>query len=909
MIMKNWISRILPKGFTRESKFLSGEQPLQVFISSVMNDELAWARKATIIYLQHIDLPSFQPWAFESTPASSENVQEGYLRKVRESDFIVWLIGSTTTEPVKKEIREAISADIRILAFKFHVETRDEETLGLLQEVGLRAKWCDVDDKPGFVNALEGSLRDEIIRALRGKPGLGRIARYKEMLDLSRARCLARWQAAGIPLEMAVSFYNDSSIGIPPSGLIQKPVSILIGSFGSGKSLIAERIYQIEISKAIQDSSYPIPVYIRAQEITDSLEEKVLGLSTGLGNPKHQGALIIIDGADEAGISTAYKLLDMARVISSAWPKTSVLITSRPMALFTSVEENFYVQNMSIIEVAAIASKVSGQEVNPNQVQYLPKSISDSITKPLFALIWGNYLRQNVELLPKTIGELISYLVESSVKLSDLEVAKSNELLERLAVFSIDRGGSYIHRGEIGLRENVDQLLASRLVEAKEDFIGFPLPILSQWFAAQSLAKANPEINSIINDPIRLDRWRYPLIILASIYSYDQVTKILAPIVEANPGFASEIVDEAIAGFGQTDESVLPPPRECAEQVRMAVKTWISGMGNLANATAPISEDGRLHTIGVNALDKRLMIAWYRGQKKLGDIVELPAGSFWADHGWYIARSGYIGNQPGWAWRWSLEEMVRGLDDLIKRRGLVVRGGFIYYEKMWQIALNLMGYGDLHQDPILIADLEERLGQILKRYDDEIHTEWHELADTLKTIKAGNKTQMEFPWPTPDNELPGGGWIWDAYSDQQILNRAIKVYSASIQEYERIVDTFLVKFKPRLITAALLPAKLIGKIHFSESSFGGRTPGMNSYFDPLAEGSISSVQITLGDDRELINLDNLYEKLRRMRPLAAEWIYASSGMTVLDDIFFTNPVTRIVYDWLEDDLKRIKWIK
>ena len=74
------------------------ETSLLVFISSVMRPELEPARN--LAREAFLELEFTRPWAFEFTPASSEPPDESYLRKVQESDFVVWLIGDTTTQPV-----------------------------------------------------------------------------------------------------------------------------------------------------------------------------------------------------------------------------------------------------------------------------------------------------------------------------------------------------------------------------------------------------------------------------------------------------------------------------------------------------------------------------------------------------------------------------------------------------------------------------------------------------------------------------------------------------------------------------------------------------------------------------------------------------------------------------------------
>ena len=83
------------------------ESNLVVFISSVMTEELRWAREEARRAFE--EFPFAHVWTFEFTPASSESPTDTYLRKVQEADFVVWLVGSTTTEPVVNEIHTCIA--------------------------------------------------------------------------------------------------------------------------------------------------------------------------------------------------------------------------------------------------------------------------------------------------------------------------------------------------------------------------------------------------------------------------------------------------------------------------------------------------------------------------------------------------------------------------------------------------------------------------------------------------------------------------------------------------------------------------------------------------------------------------------------------------------------------------------
>src|SRR5207249_3151748 len=114
-----------------------------------------------------------------------------------------------------------------------------------------------------------------------------------KLLRESKARSIARWQAAGVPRQMATEFSEDTTIGAPTAEMTpdtQKPVRILIAELGVGKSLVGERLHQAAITKSLADQSAPIPAWCKAEQAAGKLIEVVLGLASGLGVVTRQGA-------------------------------------------------------------------------------------------------------------------------------------------------------------------------------------------------------------------------------------------------------------------------------------------------------------------------------------------------------------------------------------------------------------------------------------------------------------------------------------------------------------------------------------------------------------------------------------------------------------------------------------------
>jgi hypothetical protein len=182
------------------------------FVSSVMSPDLRWARDAVVEALDAV--PFTVPWAFEYSPASSEEVVPGYLRKVRESDFLIWLAGEDITDPVADEINEALAAHVPVVALLLAVSARTrqlDETLARLRPHA-RYRALQSDDPAELRAELEHAIGDEIVRALREEPSMGRLARVEVLGRASRARIVDKLQAAGVPAAPAIAIASNVTI-------------------------------------------------------------------------------------------------------------------------------------------------------------------------------------------------------------------------------------------------------------------------------------------------------------------------------------------------------------------------------------------------------------------------------------------------------------------------------------------------------------------------------------------------------------------------------------------------------------------------------------------------------------------------------------------------------------------------
>ncbi len=133
-----------------------------------MKDKYQWARDEITLTLD--SYPFITPWTFEYTPGSSETIDNGYLRHVRESDFVFWLITSEISPIVFSEVKEAILNKKRLLVVLIDAEeTWSLETKTLIKEIGTGLKWIDPNKFSSLSEATQTTMQDEIIRALRAQ--------------------------------------------------------------------------------------------------------------------------------------------------------------------------------------------------------------------------------------------------------------------------------------------------------------------------------------------------------------------------------------------------------------------------------------------------------------------------------------------------------------------------------------------------------------------------------------------------------------------------------------------------------------------------------------------------------------------------------------------------------------------
>lgn len=733
-----------------------------------------------------------------------------------------------------------------------------------------------------------------------------------EQRKLTLAKSIARLKANGLDRDQAVYLLENKQYNfeyLKPTD--EKRLVVIEGEFGLGKSFAIDKIFLDLLLRAENEFEFPIPISINAAQLDIDVQgflEKIV-----LDNSKRYW--IIVDGMDEVSVSIASNILENMRIATERWENLRIILTSRPLSIFANIPEKVRIKGLSEEEALEVVNFINNQE-KLYHFYNLSKDIKVVIQRPLFAILLGLYLRKKNNLIPTTSGELLSYLIENALEKVEINESSTNQLLMNLAMISTSRGNVPVKKSEIGDIVEVRNLLNSGLIIEESGYISFVLPILNQWFAAKALSGNMININQIIEKGI-LDYWKYPLIILITIFKENTIDNIIQEIVEKEPGFASVLIEESIKKWGIHNDITSLSAQECGEKIRMTMSAWVKSLDILADIIAPVDIHLNILPIGVMKVDEWLYTYWYRGRKKLPDINILDRSKNEFD--WPSYRGARPGDGSSWYWRWTFEELRDNLTKIMKNKALPICTEIIYKELMWSTTLKILRKGSLYTKSICLNDIKSRLEKEYQNKSDvnvdKKRVPMSMYKDYIADLEREGINVVESPIPGGDIENPKDNWVWSVYSDEQLYLRTLKIYHEVIIGYKEIVETFFPVLKNRLRKYVLYPFTLKGYFEAPKKTEGySGGPGLNWHLEPLPLENtdfILDIQMATKDSNDIyLDENNVYEigkKIKEYRPDDCMWLSVTRTGQVLD-IFGDTPVTDIIYKWLESDLKKINWI-
>ena len=906
-----------------DSPLERSELDLLVFISSRMDAELGSARDAAKRAIETIDIG--RSWLFECTPASSEIADNAYLRKVREADFVVWLVGSTTTPPVENEVNECLASHGRLLVFKLPAQQRDARTDGLLENVGRVFKWREVATLAELGSEIKVALFDELVRGVRDPSGPVRVRTLQNNRDWSVAQCEASWKAVGVSAVLAEELARDTTVG-DVLGYLPPGLNVVTGPQGSGKTLASRRLFQRAVQAALDDPSEPFPILIDAADSCGNLREIIAQRCRGCVDPNIHPILVIVDGLDERGAGEATALLRELETYVIANPGTTVVANVRPLPGIRHNGNVVEKPSLGFDEVEALVERVSGKERREIVSFLLQGSLYDSVKFPLFAVMLGTWLRDNEEPGHVSTRRLVEYMAETALHESTNDSETTDRLLQRLAVRAITDGSRVRPLEVTPRRVEQRQLTDSRLVYETESGLDFALPIFREWYAARAILEGTEAIDDM---DLTSERWAIPLSIVA--YSEDETSArvVMGRVATTNPGIASAVLedDENVWYSGGSRPTMPGTAMEVGAELRQAMAMWGRGLGPIFRTIGPTNADGDLALVGVIFDGERLAVGWYSGSESLDPVVEFtrehnPIGR---DADWQLKRdwpswtSGAVPSIKLWSWVMTRRYLARNLTEALEQRRLSHLVADSLSELAWEFGSGV-GRGTVRQGVELsIPAVLEYIGGLPEDSRTAVVGRnkvfsWDEIAavrERLSVLSRGGHEQLRDPWPAADlPRSPSPGW--PPYIDDQLLARTSAVYAAALGIYQEMVERWFQPFSGRLRLYRLLPVRLEGSLTKHEID-GGIWPGLSWRPIILPGGQESHVDFELGEsDDERPDVGRYFEEQReafgRLRGGHPDnvglFCVGPSALDVLSDC----PATELAHEWLVDELKDLGWV-
>ncbi len=799
------------------------------------------------------------------------------------------------------------------------------------------------------VSKLYG-LEESMTEVLRRTEPTGPSA--DELERASWARCKRRWTTLGVAPDEAESLARNPTVGGPGPDLwrrLGRPVTVIAAEAGSGKSLLLDRLMQRAIARYRDEEGAPLPVFIDAMRVRGGLREAVVEGTRSLGRrPDEVGAAVFLDGLEEAGRSEAGRLLDEAHYLPDLWPNTTVVVAGRPLQELEEEKERgnaVLLPELTAAETGSLIRRFSGDErVLEALLHGLPESVRKAVRRPLFATLVGLNMRNNYGRDARSIGELLSHLVERALKKSG-EVVELKELRD-LAVAVTDSVSGRVRARDVGTWAQVGRMRATGLVQEAEGTLRFSLHILAEWFAAQALELGEVRAEEVASDFARLERWRYPLVMVVSNFGYERVLRIFGPVVRAAPAFASQIVDAAFGRYGGGAEGAVEGAEEVTDRLRETMGAWVGGLGPLAPFFAPVRKDGSLGTLAITGWSHwdpgRGNYAWYAGEVDLPDVVPFSRVANSGLQYGVPQRTYFVGRQAAWPWRSTFRDLRDDLAKALKAQKLPALTPMLERESAWRVAKELL-YQERRRmrsndGPIALDELEGLLDEFGAWDGGWI---WRprppraglrpvlfgvrHLVDEVRRLKDSGATEMTSPVPAEDltleeaRENMGGSrtmYTWDWYSDGRLMDRARLLLDEALRAYSRTVETLLPTLRPHMPMAATLPGKITGYLELNKEH-ERREPRVRWRMEPLPLGSESSSELSIEtrSDEARPDLWEEYDeyahyvrpKIASLRPQAAGWLAPQTGTLIFGQLFNSTPVTKTVYMWLWDDLRYAKW--
>ena len=728
-----------------------------------------------------------------------------------------------------------------------------------------------------------------------------------QMLSEMYATCKEKLRSIGVLEEIADKII-DTDVNSTKYQYILDEVAAgkryLIGEFGSGKSHALLIIAQQLMNEYLSGNSTIFPLYVRGRSILRAGSVKQWLKE---GKFEEINYFLMIDGLDEIERDSARQLIEEINILSVQYPQNKMLAASRQLTILSAeVERTTKIRSLTDTECISLYNAVSDCKRGEDAFRWVNGKMKDTLSKPFFCIIFALFESEPKSWAKHDI-DLISMLVDKSMQKSDhIEIAFAD--LVQIAAKVVDRNYCDVHITEIHFTGNVENVLKTGFVSLSNNHISFPLPIIAQWMAAEAIRYGAVNIDDIISDSHRMNKWLYSLSILFSQITFEESLEFFSKIVCKSPGTASRIIRDGIRFDTMTS---FPTAYECGEKLQQTMQIWVDALGPLGNWIAPLDQ-GKIKPLGISIENFGIVYSWMDPGSDTRSVQVLSFEEMRRRGGSIHSRS--VPAQATWPWFITFDYLADNLKKAVEGHTIIpneLDEGQLQDEFLWDALLHILGKGSLYEGELDLAAFEA--------YRQYVGCRWQvngkEIsADTLfclidKRIASGHTTIVT-PYPTSDKPNKSG-WVWSGYSTDRFLEKTRFVYNSAINEYVKMVNSIFIKLQSSLRTAILFPCMIVGRLKLSQKSTTlASPPQLTWYIKALPEDDQTCVDIQIGklqsDFADLLN--TLLQNNMRLRPDAEDRVGAhiASGYA---DICNSTPVTNLVFSWLKNDLKEIGWVE
>jgi len=760
-----------------------------------------------------------------------------------------------------------------------------------------------------LASRIEASESDRTTSAIASTLGVNLDQTGETLRELrreSQERTRRRLDALAVPDELVQDVLASIEL-IPLPSFEGGRLLALEAEGGSGKSTIAERLHVLAIERAETDPSAPLPVFVESNGLRGSLRDAIMRLWGANAELSTRGIDLVVDGLEEIGTTGARGLLLDVRSMfrDDQVPVVRVLVTQRPLFLGVKLDGKVALTLLSDEQATALIRRLSGQE--HLSLIYTPV-IRDAIHRPFYAIAVGLAVAES----PSRFLPSPSTVIESVARraLADVPWDSVADLLGRAAAASVDaRHGSVPIRQVTVSHQEEAALASSRLVRVDDRRFSFQIALVAEWFAAEHLRKNVGLVDALIEDPQRLDLWRYPLLLAVESQGFEQMEPALTALARHAPAMAGWILSQPDPFASPQveahllDEDVVRDARKMAAQMRVAFSALGDGLESLSRSWVLFSS-GKLLPIAVATGGRRCEYSWHRPDPGIPDVLDALPSPRTEDFrpNWLSLTSVTLTDHPAWVWRHAQDEL-RGLVEGSIKDGRVFSGAEIFgREARWNVALEALGRrGSLGAAPVERQDLAALLvkrDEILKAAGIE-HARDDRSTAAIRALvtemEACSEEELLSPWDPPDNLARPQGFVWGFWSDTALLNRVRAFTRDGLHLYKHAVDGVLPHFTSHLRVSAAWPARVVGYMSPANYDRGFEGQPMFLWYLDVESDEVETEWKLVEDVGEIAR--GLYEERQ-----VGRW-----HMGEPTGIYRADPATAFATSLLWDDLKEWGW--